>query len=43
MNRRDRSHCRLLALETEIELICELRASQGEVWFDEASLRLVRR
>jgi hypothetical protein len=24
------------------ELICELRASQGEVWFDAASLRLVR-
>jgi hypothetical protein len=27
----------------EIELVCELRAIQGEVWFDEASLRLLRR
>ena len=26
----------------EVELICELRASAGEVWFDEASLELVR-
>jgi spore coat protein H len=26
----------------EKELICELRASSGEVWFDAASLRLVR-
>lgn len=29
--------------EPEIELICELRASQGEAWFDETTLRLVRR
>jgi hypothetical protein len=28
---------------TGIELICELRASQGEAWFDFDSLRLVRR
>ena len=28
--------------EAEIELICELRASQGEAWFDETSLRLIR-
>jgi hypothetical protein len=27
---------------SEIELICELRASAGEVWFDTASLRVVR-
>jgi len=26
----------------EVELICELRAMQGEVWFDTDSLRLVR-
>jgi hypothetical protein len=26
----------------ERELVCELRAHQGEVWFDERSLRLVR-
>jgi hypothetical protein len=26
----------------EKELICELRASSGDVWFDAASLRLVR-
>jgi hypothetical protein len=26
----------------EVELICELKASQGEVWFDLESLRLVR-
>jgi hypothetical protein len=26
----------------EVELICELRAHQGEVWFDRDSLRLVR-
>ena len=24
------------------ELVCELRARQGEVWFDAASLRLIR-
>jgi hypothetical protein len=28
---------------SEAVLICELRATQGEAWFDEASLRLVRR
>jgi len=28
--------------EQEIELMCELRASQGEAWFDVDSLRLVR-
>ena len=27
---------------TEVELICELRAAQGEAWFDEESLRLTR-
>jgi spore coat protein H len=27
----------------EVELVCELRATRGEVWFDEDSLRLVRR
>jgi hypothetical protein len=26
----------------EVELVCELRAAAGEVWFDESSLRLVR-
>jgi hypothetical protein len=26
----------------EVELVCELRATKGEVWFDLASLRLVR-
>jgi spore coat protein H len=29
--------------ETEVELICELRATQGQAWFDEESLRLIRR
>ena len=29
--------------EAEIELICELRAAQGEAWFDATSLRLIRR
>lgn len=28
--------------ETEVELICELRATQGKVWFDASSLRLAR-
>jgi len=28
---------------TEVELICELRASAGEVWFDQQSLRLLHR
>ena len=27
---------------TEVELICELRAAQGEAWFEEESLQLVR-
>jgi hypothetical protein len=27
----------------DIELVCELRASNGEAWFDAESLRLVRR
>jgi hypothetical protein len=27
----------------EIELVCELRASQGEAWFDADSLRLKRK
>ncbi len=27
----------------EVELICELRARKGAVWFDEQSLRLIRR
>ena len=34
--------CELAAPETEVELICELRASAGDVWFDAESLRLVR-
>jgi hypothetical protein len=34
--------CELTAPETEVELICELRASAGEAWFDTESLRLVR-
>ena len=29
-------------LSDEIDLVCELRASQGEVWFDVESLKLVR-
>ena len=28
--------------ETEIELVCELRATKGKVWFDTSSLRLSR-
>ncbi|MBI2950172.1 MAG: CotH kinase family protein, partial [Verrucomicrobia bacterium] len=28
---------------SEVELVCELRAAQGEVWFDLKSLRLTRR
>jgi hypothetical protein len=32
----------LTAPETEVELLCELRASAGEAWFDAESLRLVR-
>ena len=28
--------------QTEIELVCELRASRGEVWFDMKSLKLVK-
>ena len=32
----------LAAPETEVELMCELRASAGEAWFDLESLRLVR-
>jgi hypothetical protein len=27
---------------TEVELVCELRAAEGEVWFDQASLMLIR-
>ena len=30
------------AREQEVELICELRASQGDAWFELDSLRLVR-
>jgi hypothetical protein len=30
------------AAEEEVELVCELRASAGEAWFDTPSLRLVR-
>ena len=29
-------------VEQDVELVCELRAMKGEVWFDEDSLRLVR-
>ena len=29
-------------VEDSVELVCELRALQGEVWFDEDSLRLVK-
>lgn len=32
----------LSAPETEVELLCELRASGGEAWFDFESLRLTR-
>jgi hypothetical protein len=32
----------LTAPETEVELLCELRASAGEAWFDFESLRLMR-
>jgi hypothetical protein len=32
----------LTAPETEVELLCELRASAGEAWFDVESLRLTR-
>ena len=32
----------LSAPETEVELICELRAGAGEAWFDQGTLRLVR-
>ena len=32
----------LTAPETEVELICELRASKGEAWFDRDALRLIR-
>jgi hypothetical protein len=28
--------------EEEVVLICQLRASRGEAWFDKNSLRLVR-
>jgi hypothetical protein len=28
--------------ETEVELVCELRATKGQVWFDTSSLRLAR-
>jgi hypothetical protein len=28
---------------TDTELLCELRASRGRVWFDAASLKLVRK
>ena len=30
------------AVEDSVEFVCELRALQGEVWFDEDSLRLVK-
>ena len=29
--------------QADVELVCELRAAQGQIWFDLASLRLVRR
>ena len=29
-------------VEQDVELVCELRAMKGEVWFDQDSLRLVR-
>jgi spore coat protein H len=31
------------AVEDSVEFVCELRATRGEVWFDEDSLRLVKR
>ncbi len=31
------------AVDAEVELVAELRALKGEVWFDEDSLRIVRR
>jgi len=30
-------------VEDAVEFVCELRATRGEVWFDEDSLRLVKR
>jgi spore coat protein H len=29
--------------QAEVELVCELRASQGEIWYDVASLKLMRK
>jgi spore coat protein H len=29
--------------KTEVELVCELRANEGEIWYDLASLKLVRK
>jgi len=29
--------------QSEVELVCELRAARGEIWFDLGSLRLLRR
>ena len=31
-----------LKYEEEVQLLCELRATKGEVWFDEKSFRLVK-
>ena len=31
-----------LANSGEVELVCELRAQKGEVWFDRDSLRLIK-
>jgi hypothetical protein len=29
--------------QPEVELVCELRADEGEIWYDMASLKLVRK
>lgn len=36
-------HDLITTVEDTVELVCELRATKGEVWFNEDSLRLVRR
>jgi len=29
--------------QSEVELVCEIRAVRGDVWFDLKSLKLIRR
>ncbi len=33
---------RVLDMATEVEFVCELRASKGEAWFDPASMQIIR-